>query len=271
MLIIGIFLLLLLALAYGAWHPRATLSGPIMSRGEPGSVYLTFDDGPGPDTESVVSVLREEGVKATFFLVGTQAAKHPEIVELLVKEGHAIGTHSWSHWLLLTRNEEEIVRGKEAVEIITGQEVTLFRPPYGFRTWKTHRVAAREGLVVVTWSVFPRDYRRSSEDIISHVCARLHDGAIIDLHDGPYERGATIASLPAIISCAREQGYAFGVLGAPVASRCVEMDQQCCLEGTCEFKRTVCACGEQAVFRGCDEGCRPIVVCEPLDESRSCS
>ena len=100
-------------------------------------VALTFDDGPDPEqTPRVLDTLREHGVRATFFLIGSKAELHPEIVRRMAAEGHAIGIHTWSHspGFPMRRSgamAADILRCRESLREITGVETDLFRPPYG--------------------------------------------------------------------------------------------------------------------------------------------
>ena len=100
-------------------------------------VALTFDDGPDPEqTPRVLDTLREHGVRATFFLIGSKAELHPEIVRRMAAEGHAIGIHTWSHspGFPMRRSgamAADILRCRESLRGITGVETDLFRPPYG--------------------------------------------------------------------------------------------------------------------------------------------
>lgn len=211
-LIAPTLLFILLFILYATWHPAAQVLGKVIHTGDPAAVYLTFDDGPGPSTETILDLLAQHNVTATFFATGVHANEHPEIIKRIILDGHALGTHSYTHRFLISHNDEEISKGQAILENITNQTITLFLPPYGFRTPTTMHVAKKLGLDVITWNIFPRDYASSSTDIINRVCARLESGAIIVLHDGPILRPETITSIEPIIACAQEQGYMFAAL-----------------------------------------------------------
>jgi peptidoglycan/xylan/chitin deacetylase (PgdA/CDA1 family) len=217
LLVISFSLLLLLTLFFllSSWLPSSQIFGKVIYKesATTSTIYLTFDDGPGPATIEVLSILKEHNVKATFFMTGSQAELYPETVHAVLADGHAIGTHTYEHSFLLARNTDDIIKGKIVLENITNSSIHLFRPPYGFRSPTAMKKAKEQYLSVITWSVFPRDYRRDSEATVHHVCKKLHPGAIIVLHDGPVLRNETVKSIEPIIACAKEQGYVFAVLG----------------------------------------------------------
>lgn len=116
------------------WLPRGVLS--TRASGEAQALYLTFDDGPNPDhTPALLELLREHGVKATFFLVGREAERYPQLVERIVEEGHVLGNHSYSHPMFdaLTHTEQwvEVERTDEVLSTFDGRPKHGFRPPRG--------------------------------------------------------------------------------------------------------------------------------------------
>jgi peptidoglycan/xylan/chitin deacetylase (PgdA/CDA1 family) len=173
-------------------------------------VALTFDDGPHPTwTPRVLETLAEHGAKATFFLVGRKAARHPEIVKAIVDAGHAVGLHSWAHDRLFALRREKVVRedlrrGVAALERVTGTRPTLFRPPIGHTNPIIARVVDALDLTVVGWTIAGRDglARARVDDVVARVRRDLRDGAIVMLHDSP-ETGdrepAAVKALPAIL------------------------------------------------------------------------
>ena len=158
-------------------------------------VELTFDDGPDPThTPAILDRLREFGVTATFFVLGTRVAKYPEIVERIVAEGHAVGNHTTTHpaWGLATgvaAVTRELRGCQDAVRGVTGVSPQLVRPPLG-RVPPGFLLAARRlSLEVLNWSLDSGDWRcRGADD--AEVCAgetvrRLRPGDVVLLHDGP--------------------------------------------------------------------------------------
>ena len=181
-------------------------------------IALTFDDGPYPPyTDRLLDILREKKVKATFFLVGEQAQKHPELVKRIVTEGHTAGLHAFRHrdFLKLTDKEklEDLALGKNTLLAITGKAPEYWRPPHGFRDFSVMETAAAQKLTVVNWSVIPRDWTGiEKQEICSRVLDKADDGDIVLLHDGdsPYynaSRQATVDAAALLIDSLREKGY----------------------------------------------------------------
>ena len=208
------------ALAYGLGSPSSTLLGPAVVRmPDAGEVALTFDDGPSePFTAQVLDVLREERVKATFFVCGATAERYPELVRRIRDEGHAIGNHTFSHPSLHLMSREsiasEIDRTQDALERITGRRPTLFRPPFGVRWFPLWELLRERRMTMVLWSAFGRDGRRDADGVVRETLSQVGPGAIILLHDGDeakanahVRRSATVAALPEIIRSVRASGY----------------------------------------------------------------
>ena len=166
------------------------ISGPASSR----AVALTFDDGPDPiQTPRLLDSLNRAKVVATFFVIGELVERHPEIVARIVAEGHAIGTHSYSHprpnVLGADGLVEETHRTNVLLAPITGRPATMFRPPYGRVTAKELIRLWRAGQSVVLWSVDPKDFACKTADEVREKLHRrpLRPGDIVLFHDNhPY-------------------------------------------------------------------------------------
>jgi peptidoglycan/xylan/chitin deacetylase (PgdA/CDA1 family) len=174
-------------------------------------VALTFDDGPSEDTPALLELLKQEGVKATFFVIGSQIEKHPEIVRRIAAEGHLIGNHTYSHPNLMIctpqRTRQELERVQKQLQELTGQKPTWWRPPFGFRSPWTQAVAARLGLKCALWTVNPRDFQDpGSLVIVERIMAALDKGVIVLLHDGLEKRGQTLEATRELIGRLKEQG-----------------------------------------------------------------
>jgi peptidoglycan-N-acetylglucosamine deacetylase len=216
-----------LSLSTGA-GTQSLVSGALSHRGRleafrpdgpqttPNMVALTFDDGPWPDTTSkVLQILQQERVPATFFLVGQQVRRHPELLAEEVGAGVTIGTHSFSHPQPFDNLGddaigEEIDQGLAALTD-NGVRTGLFRPPGGAVSPAVLKAAGDRGLRTVLWTVDPRDWQRgtSTDQIVRRVLGQAAPGAIVLLHDGGGDRSATVAALPLIIAGLRDRGLGF--------------------------------------------------------------
>jgi peptidoglycan/xylan/chitin deacetylase (PgdA/CDA1 family) len=177
---------------------------------------LTFDDGPDPVwTPRVLDLLAARGVRGTFFLVGTRAARAPETVRRIAAEGHEVASHAWSHrslWLLGPRaTESEIGRAHALLADLAGREPRHFRPPWGMVNAALFAALRRHRERLVLWSVQPEGLRPApAARQTRHVLARAHPGAIVDLHDAEGTPGAParlVEALPAMIDGLRGVGY----------------------------------------------------------------
>jgi peptidoglycan/xylan/chitin deacetylase (PgdA/CDA1 family) len=162
------------------------MHGPASSR----AVALTFDDGPHPDlTPRLLDALRDAGAVATFFLVGNKVEKHPEIVRRIVAEGHAIGTHSFTHPRPEAIDAAGLVaethRTNEALQSIVGRKTNLFRPPFGGLSIKKLRELWKIKQSLVFWSIDPKDFACETTDQVRTNLRRrpLRGGDIILMHD----------------------------------------------------------------------------------------
>ncbi|MER3490991.1 MAG: polysaccharide deacetylase [Mastigocladus sp. ERB_26_2] len=177
-------------------------------------IALTFDDGPWPDhTAQVLNILRENNIKATFFVVGQNLKNYPNLGKQIVAEGHVIGNHTWHHWYHFFNPQAaafEIDNTSELISQITGAKTTLFRPPGGMLHNGLASYAKSNKYTVVMWSVDSVDYSRPSAPILtSRVLKSSKPGSIVLMHDGGGNRSHTVAALPQIISKLRKQGYRF--------------------------------------------------------------
>lgn len=181
-------------------------------------IALTIDDGPDPLYSSeLLAVLRKYGVKATFFVVGENVEKFPQLVQQELAEGHEIGNHSYSHGRLTQLNDPqikmEIIRANGIIYKCIGKNVIWFRPPYGACDLRVVRDAGNLGLHTVMWtSAVETSRTKDPGQMARRVLNQAIPGGIILLHDGRVERNTTIAALPAIIEGLQKQGYRFVTL-----------------------------------------------------------
>lgn len=217
---IAVAIVMLFSLAWKLINSRTfQLSGEIVSRVETSErvVALTFDDGPTPDaTTKVLSILRERGVRATFFVIGGELERNPELGQRIVQEGHELGNHSYSHERMVLKTpsfiRDEIERTDQLIRN-TGYPGSIhFRPPYGkkfillpYYLSKTHRKS-------IMWDIEPdsnQDVAQDADKIVAHVLSHTQPGSIILLHV-MYKSGApSLRAVPGIIDGLRQQGYVF--------------------------------------------------------------
>ncbi|MEA2291764.1 MAG: hypothetical protein QOF17_784 [Solirubrobacteraceae bacterium] len=191
----------------------------------PGTVALTFDDGPHPQgTPAVLEALAAAGARATFFLVGEQVQRSPGLAAEIAAAGHAIALHGHRHRNLLRipagALARDLDRGAEVVAAATGAAPRLHRPPYGIYSWTALRAVRARGLTPVLWSRWGRDWRAGATpaSIAAKVAAGVRDGDVLLLHDAddysaPGSWRATAAALPRVL----EAIGAAGLRVAPIA------------------------------------------------------
>jgi len=181
-------------------------------------VALTFDDGPRPPfTDAILDVLRDQGIVATFFLVGQNVERHPELARRIVREGHAVGNHGWAHRALdrlsAVAAHDEIGRGARAIRQATGVHPRILRPPFGAlddRIRGRGGIAADHGQTLVMWSVETGDWAtRSPRAVAVGTLRQVEPGAVILLHDGGGNREHVVTATRWLIGHLARQGYRF--------------------------------------------------------------
>jgi peptidoglycan-N-acetylglucosamine deacetylase len=177
-----------------------------VTKGRPGSrrVALTFDDGPGPDTGRILAILEQHGATATFFSLGIEIAKRPEMARRMARAGHAIGGHTSAHARMGALSESDQrtqLRLQDTAFVAAGIPAPrLFRPPYGSFNAKTLSLLAERDTLMVLWSVDTADFGSPGPDTIARrALTDAEPGAVILLHDGPGSRPQTVAALPRIL------------------------------------------------------------------------
>jgi peptidoglycan-N-acetylglucosamine deacetylase len=205
---------------------KTIVSGPANER----VVALTFDDGPNPPyTTAILDVLEREHVHATFFLVGRAVAAYPSVVRREVRDGDAVGNHTWSHTHMILMDAAQ-VRGSlaktdDAIYRAADVHTRIMRPPFGARDWLVLDQARRLGYTPVMWSVpLARDWEEPpAQTIADRIVPYVQDGSIIVLHDGnrgivcatsrvpakTCDRHSEIEATRLIIERLRNEGYRF--------------------------------------------------------------
>ena len=195
---------------------------------KPGKVALTFDDGPSAEwTPKILDILKEKGVKATFFIVGENGETNPRLVQRILAEGHEIGNHTFTHPNIAQASSEgarlELNATQRLVQALTGRSIRLFRPPFFGdaepttpEEIKAVQMAQSLGYATVGLRVDPDDWAGPSADtIVSRITQRIADtnpetrGQVILLHDAGGNRSQTVAALPRIIDGLRAKGLDF--------------------------------------------------------------
>ena len=199
---------------YGTLNPHSRLFGPIQRQPSNNKLWLTLDDGPDPqDTPAVLELLRQHGVKATFFVIGQKAQQHPELIKQIVKEGHQLGNHTQSHpqgafWCLgPLRTQREIHQCQKTVSNITGQAPNIFRAPVGHHNFFVHPVLRQEGMRLIGWTSRGLDgVSKDLELVTSRIKSTMTPNSIILAHEGT---GIAQDVVTAILDHAQKQGWTF--------------------------------------------------------------
>jgi len=209
--------------AFMAWAVRGRASsvfGPSVHRGPAGrkAIALTFDDGPSESTPQVLELLSRYGVPATFFQVGVNVMRLPEVAREVAAAGHEIGNHSQTHPLFCFHSAafifQELDRAQSSIQAATGVTPTLVRAPFGARWFGLRAAQRRLGLRGVMWTAIGYDWRLKADNIVSRMLSRVGDGAILCLHDGrelqihPDVR-ETVDAVSRLIPQLQDRGYKF--------------------------------------------------------------
>jgi len=202
------------------WFIKKLFPGYIWSvKSTKKTVYLTFDDGPIPEiTEWVLALLKENNIKATFFCIGDNIEKHPQVFEKVVTEGHTIGNHTFNHingWH--TDNKvyfKNIEACRQAIIKRTGHDSKLFRPPYGKISHSQAKQVRNLGYKIVMWDVLSADFDTSIslEKCCENVIKNATNGSVIIFHDSIKAFTNLEYALPRVIKYLKENGYSFGTL-----------------------------------------------------------
>ncbi len=186
-----------------------------------GYVGLTFDDGPTGNTSALLNALRSNGLRATMFNTGQNAAASPVQVRAQVSAGMWVANHSYTHPYLTRLStaqiDSELARTQQAVANAGGGTPQLFRPPYGDTNATVKSVAARRGLTEILWNVDSQDWNNASADAIVQSVGRLTNGQVILMHDGPAN---TRAAIPRIAQTLAARGLCSGRI-SPQTGRAV--------------------------------------------------
>jgi peptidoglycan/xylan/chitin deacetylase (PgdA/CDA1 family) len=197
------------ALSYSAVH----VDGPFIA--------MTFDDGPNEKlTPELLEILAAHHIHATFFVIGENAERHPEILQRAVREGHEIGSHSWSHPAFAKMSDaavrRELQKTDDVIRAAIGSRPTLMRPPYGSITARQKQwIHAEFGYRIILWDVDPLDWKRPGALVVTNRIVReTRPGSIIlshDIHPG------TIEAMPATFDQLQAKGFKFVTVSELIA------------------------------------------------------
>lgn len=182
------------------------------------TVALTFDDGPSPIyTPQILAILKKYQIKATFFMVGSNARKYPELVKSVFEQGHAVASHSMTHPKLTHLSEAklryEIAEPSKIINQIIGKKPACLRYPFGMSNQHVRAMIHAQGMEPVPMGFNSFDYERpGTKKIIDWVLKNIHSKQIILLHDGYDKRDQTVAALPAIIEGIQKRKLGFSTI-----------------------------------------------------------
>ncbi|GGR79114.1 bi-functional transferase/deacetylase [Streptomyces aureoverticillatus] len=197
-------------------------------------MVLTFDDGPDPQwTPKVLDTLAEHDAHAVFFVTGTMASRHPDLVRRMVEEGHEVGLHTFNHpdlsYQSKDRVDRELAQSQLALAGAAGIRTSLFRPPYSSfadamdnRSWSVARYIGGRGYLTVVSDIDSEDWKRpDADEIVRRATPADGQGAVVLMHDSGGDRSRTVAALDRLLPQLKARGYEFteltAALGAPGA------------------------------------------------------
>jgi peptidoglycan/xylan/chitin deacetylase (PgdA/CDA1 family) len=181
-------------------------------------VVLTFDDGPDPAyTPKVLEILAKYQAKATFFEVGKNVAKHPELTKAIHTAGHSVQNHTWAHADLRHQTaagfRKQVGDTDAAIRSATGIMPSCLRPPYGGVSATVRQRAKALDKELVLWTIDSRDWSKPGVSVIEkRVLGGVKSGSVILMHDGGGNRSQTLAALPNILEKLKAQGFGFRTL-----------------------------------------------------------
>ncbi len=174
-------------------------------------IALTFDDGPGAYTDKLLKILKKHNIKATFFILGVQTEKYHNVLKKIAKSGHEIGIHTWNHKQLTRLSdadiENELLSTQDIIYKTTGVTTNMIRAPYGSVDKNVKKIAAKNGMYFVHWSIDSYDWKsRDANKIFDTIYKNKNDGGIILCHDIQKQ---SVESMDKLITSLTKDGYEF--------------------------------------------------------------
>lgn len=209
---LGIWLLLWLGItAWGAFDLRLNYFVAALHHQKNhvnNQIALTFDDGPHPNTKKILDLLHKYQMKATFFCIGTQIEKYPEIAKRIVAEQHEIGNHTYSHsnktgFLSARKMHKEIRNCNRAIARITGKKTHLYRPPFGVTNPTISKAVQRNSMQVIGWNIRSLDtVLKTPQAVLDRILPRINKGSVVLLHDN---RTLTLETLEQLLRALQDK------------------------------------------------------------------
>ena len=189
------------------FYPRYIWRMPVDEK----KLYLSFDDGPHPDiTPFVLDELRKHNAKATFFCIGDNVARYPEVYKRIIEEGHAVGNHTYNH--LNGWQTDDRLYFENIAEAAKWIDSSLFRPPYGRITrFQAKQLMEKWQYNIVMWDVLSGDFdiQLSPERCLKNVTRNMRSGSVIVFHDSEKAYKRLCYALPKVLEKGRDRGYVF--------------------------------------------------------------
>jgi peptidoglycan/xylan/chitin deacetylase (PgdA/CDA1 family) len=212
----------------GQWYGRTFTSLPRGTK----QIALTYDDGPNdPHTLRLLEVFAKHGVHATFFLIGRYVQQRPDIVREIVKAGHVVGNHTFTHPLLIFKSTTEVRKElsdcRSALHDAVGEHSDLFRPPFGGRRPAVLGIVRELGFQPVMWNVTGYDWNAPPSAVIERkVVKQIRGGDVILLHDGGHkqlgaDRSQTVLATENLIKRYKQEGYEFVTIPKMMQKQCI--------------------------------------------------
>ena len=182
-------------------------------------IALSFDDGPGANTEKILEILKEKGVKATFFMMGSKVVKNPKTAKQVAEEGHEIANHTYGHINFYTYDgenkrekiESELMNSHEVIQNVTGIKPFLVRYPHGYSRPDAIETARKNGYYVINWTFgCDWDFKLSSEELYEKYVGAIKNGGLFLMHDTNTKAAAILAGF---IDTIKDKGYEIVTVG----------------------------------------------------------
>ncbi|RAP75923.1 polysaccharide deacetylase family protein [Paenibacillus montanisoli] len=219
LLLLGMVLLVILLLLFGLqWLMNARsfqLFGGITNHVETGDkvVALTFDDGPSGNVEPILQLLSKYDAKATFFVIGSELKSRMEEGRMIVRAGHQLGNHSYSHERILFKSRAYVEREVEQTNDLIREAGYLgeidFRPPYGKKIYSLPHYLHEQGIQTIMWDLEPDTFYATAQEKIKAAVEGAHPGSIILLHPMYDKTGQELQVIEGILDGLTRQGYRF--------------------------------------------------------------